>query len=89
MNAKPQPNHRRYLDIIRAMSPAQRLEKSFELTEYSRRLMKDGIRRQNPGATEQQVHQIFVDRLLKCHRQDSQLKREISCKSSHGFGYAG
>jgi hypothetical protein len=71
MNVKPQPNDTRYLAIVRAMTPAQRLEKSFELTEYSRQLMKDGIRRRNPGATEQQVHHIFVDRLLKCHRQTS------------------
>ena len=70
MDIKPRPNHRRHLAILRALTPAQRLEKSFELTEFSRQLMKDGIRNRNPNATPEQLRKIFLDRLEKCHNRN-------------------
>jgi hypothetical protein len=38
---KPRPNHQRYLEILRRMTPERRLLKSFELTEFLRQLLKD------------------------------------------------
>jgi hypothetical protein len=48
MDIKPRPHRRVYLEILRRMTPAQRLEKSFELTEFSRQLLKDGLRNRHP-----------------------------------------
>ena len=31
MDPKPRPNHQRYLEILRALTPQQRLEKAIEL----------------------------------------------------------
>jgi len=70
MDIKPRPNHKKYLEILRAMTPAQRLERAFALTEFSRRLMKDGIRRRNPLASEADLHRIYLARLEKCHNQN-------------------
>ncbi len=70
MDIKPRPNRRRQLEILRAMTPAQRLEKAFELTAFSRQLMKDGIRRRNPAAPEEEIHRLFLDRLEKCHNRN-------------------
>lgn len=67
---KPKPNHGKYLEILRAMTPAQRLEKAFELTAYSRELMKEGLRRQHPELTEREVHELFLERLKRCHNQN-------------------
>jgi hypothetical protein len=70
MDIKPRPKHQRHLEILRAMTPAQRLEKAFELTEFSRQLMKDGIRNRHPQASEAQVHRLYLDRLEKCHNRN-------------------
>jgi hypothetical protein len=70
MDIKLRPNHPRHLAILRAMTPAQRLQKSFELTEYSRQLMLDGIRNRHPGATPVQIHQLFLARLEKCRKRN-------------------
>lgn len=70
MDIKSRPNHRRLLQILRALTPAQRLEKAFELTEFSRQLMKDGIRNQHPNASPEQLHHIYLARLKKCHNRN-------------------
>jgi hypothetical protein len=70
MDIKPRLNRKRQLEILRSMTPAQRLEPAFELTDFSRQLMKDGIRRRHSEATEQEVHQIYLDRLKKCHNRN-------------------
>ena len=64
---KPRPNHKRYVEILRRMTPEERLEKSFELTEYARQLLKDGLRQRHPGLSEPQVHELYVNRLRQCH----------------------
>ena len=38
LKIKPRPNHYRYLEVLRAMTPAQRLEKAFELSADMKRL---------------------------------------------------
>ena len=70
MDIKPKLNRRRQLEILRAMTPAQRLEQALELTDFTRQLMKDGIRRRHPEATEQEVHRLFLDRLKQCHNRN-------------------
>ena len=70
MDIKPRPNHRRYVKILRRMTPAQRLAKAFELTEFSRQLFKDGLRRRHPDLTEAEIHKLYLDRLRRCHNQN-------------------
>ena len=70
MNLKPRPNHRIYLDILRRMTPAQRLQKSFELTELSRQLLKDGLRSRHPEMSDEQLHHLYLQRLHRCHNKN-------------------
>jgi hypothetical protein len=67
---KPRPHHKQYLQILRSMTPAQRLQKSFELTEHARQLLKDGLRRRHPDLAEQELHVLFLERLKRCHNQN-------------------
>ena len=48
MSPKPRPNHARYLQTLRAMTPDQRLAKAFELSAFSKQLFLDGLRRRFP-----------------------------------------
>ena len=70
MNPKPHPNHKRYLQILRSMTPEQRLQKAFELSEFTRQLFIQGLRKRFPNATEEEFKQILLKRIDKCHNRN-------------------
>ena len=51
--------------VVTSMTGPQKVAKAFELTEMTRQIMRQGIRRQHPEARESEVHEIYVDRLLQ------------------------
>jgi hypothetical protein len=67
---KPQPNRQRYLEILRSMTPEQKLLKVFELSEFSKALFIEGLRQRFPNATEDEFRRILFDRLEKCHNKN-------------------
>jgi hypothetical protein len=69
MSPKPRPNHRAYLEILRSMTPGHRLQIAFELSELSRSLFLEGLRKRFPNATKEELHRIFLKRLAKCHNR--------------------
>ena len=70
MDPKPRPNHQAYLQILRSMTPEQKLTKVFELSELANDLFRAGLRIRFPAATPEQLHQIYLDRLAKCHNRN-------------------
>ena len=70
MQEKPRPFHPKYIEILRAMSPEDRLLKAFELSEFSRSLFLHGLRRRFPQASEEERRAIYLDRLEKCHNRN-------------------
>ncbi len=70
MNIKPRPNHHFYIQALRRMSSEARLLKAFELTEFSRQLFRQGLRRRFPELTEDELHRIYVERLTQCHNRN-------------------
>jgi hypothetical protein len=70
MDPKPRPNHRRYIEILRSMTPEQRLLKAFELSDFSKALLIEGLRQRFPDATEEEFRRILFDRLEKCHNRN-------------------
>lgn len=69
-NSKPRPNHRRYIEILRKMTPEQRLMKAFELSELSKTLFIDGLKKRFPDATPAEFARILRERLEKCHNRN-------------------
>ena len=70
MQIKPRPNHKRYLKVLRRMTPEQRLRKAFELTETARYLFRTGLRQRFPDLTPEEFHQLYLERLAKCHNRN-------------------
>ena len=70
MNCKPRPNHKIYLEILRRMTPEQKLLKAFELTEFSRQLFRQGLRNLHPEMHEEELRTLYLARLEKCHNQN-------------------
>ncbi|HVA45859.1 MAG TPA: hypothetical protein VNH11_05670 [Pirellulales bacterium] len=67
---KPRPNHLRYIEVLRQMTPEQRLAKAFELSEMTKQLFRQGLRERFPEMDEAAFHRLFLDRLAKCHNQN-------------------
>jgi hypothetical protein len=67
---KPRPNHHEYVEVLRRMTPAQRLAKAFELSEMTKRVFRQGLRKQFPGPSEEDFHQLYLERLAKCHNRN-------------------
>lgn len=68
---KPKSNHKEYLAVLRRMSPEARLDKAFELSDFTRKLFLHGLRRRFPDLSDVQLAELARDRLAKCHNRTS------------------
>lgn len=62
--------HRVYIGILQRMTPEQRLRKAFELSEFSKRLFKTGLRKRFPGLIDEEFHKLYLSRIDKCHNRN-------------------
>jgi len=67
---KPDIDHKEYLRILRKMTPEQRLLKSLELSELTRDLFKQGLRKRFPNLPEEKIREIYLERMEKCHNRN-------------------
>ncbi|WP_437226363.1 hypothetical protein SH661x_004545 [Planctomicrobium sp. SH661] len=67
---KSRPNHQEYLRVLEAMGPEARAAKSFELSDLTKRVFREGLRDRFPDLPEVEFHQLFLDRLAKCHNRN-------------------
>ena len=67
---KENPNHKKYIQILRQMSPEERLLKAFELSEFTRQLFIHGLRKRFPDLSEEELKKILLERLDKCHNRN-------------------
>jgi len=70
MDPKPRPNRTAYLEVLRRMTPEQRLAKAFELTEFGRAIFKQGLRNRFPELSNEDLHRLYLDRLALCHNKN-------------------
>lgn len=67
---KPTPNRERYLEILRRMTPGERLAKAFELSETGKQLMLAGLRHQFPNASEPEIRRMYLEGIALCHNRN-------------------
>lgn len=70
MDIKERPNHRRYIQVLREMSPEKRLLKAFELSEFVNQLFIYGLHKRFPNLSEEEFKKILLERLNKCHNRN-------------------
>lgn len=68
---KLQPNRRLYIEVLRSMTPDQRLRKAFELTALTRKLARAGVVRQNPSLGSDEIDRLTRDRIMQWHNRTS------------------
>jgi len=64
------PDHAAYIQILRNMTPEQRLEKALELSELTRALFRHGLRKRFPDLSEEEFHKLYLERLDLCHNRN-------------------
>lgn len=67
---KSRPKHQLYLQVLRNMTPGQRLVKAFELSDYANELFRHGLRRRFPDVSEAEFKRILFEQLAKCHNKN-------------------
>ena len=70
MDPKPRPNHREYIKALRRMTPEQRLNAAMELSEMTRELLRQALRRRFPHLSEQALHKLYLKRMEQCHNRN-------------------
>jgi hypothetical protein len=68
---KAQPHREQYLRALAGMSDEQRLQKAFELSDWSRDLFMAGLRERFPELGPDEIQGLYVRRLLRCHNRAS------------------
>jgi len=63
-------SHRVYIEVLRKMTPEQRLQKAFDLGEFSKQLFIHGLRKRFPDASPEEFKEILKERLDKCHNRN-------------------
>ncbi|SFF35772.1 hypothetical protein [Thermoflexibacter ruber] len=67
---KPRPNHHIYLQTLRNMTPAQRLQKAFELSAMSKELFLFGLKKRFPQYTESEIKALYLKRIALCYNRN-------------------
>ncbi|MEX0792235.1 MAG: hypothetical protein WD045_03825 [Pirellulaceae bacterium] len=67
---KPHPHHQRTLQILRQMTPEQKLAQVFKLNERVLNLMRAGLRHRYPDLTEAELHQRYLELRARCHNRN-------------------
>ena len=63
-------SHRVYINILKKMSPQQRLLKSFELTDFGKTLFFEGLKERHACLSDMEIRKIYIERLIKCHNRN-------------------
>ena len=67
---KKDPDHAKYIQILRRMSPEERLLKAFDLSDFGRQLFEHGLRARFPDLPEEEFRKLLLERLDKCHNRN-------------------
>ena len=67
---KPRPNHQRTLQILRGMTPQEKLAQVFKLNERTLELMRIGLRQRHPDLDEAAFEKLYLRLRMRCHNQN-------------------
>ncbi len=70
INSQIDADHAAYIMSLQRLTPEQRLDIAFELTEFSRELFRHGLRDRFPEKTEEEIDRIFLERIDCCHNKN-------------------
>jgi len=67
-NRKPSSHHQRRLQILRGMTPDQKMARVFKLNERVLNQMRAELRHQYPDISVAELHQRYLEKRIRCHQ---------------------
>jgi hypothetical protein len=66
---KTYPNKQRYYQILKAMSPQDKLMKAFELSDLTNSAFRAGLKNRYPNLTDGELHKLYLEKRLECYNR--------------------
>ncbi len=70
MTIKNKYNNKIIIKILREMKPEKKLLKTFELSDFTKKLFIQGLKKRFPDKTEEEFKIILIERMNKCHNRN-------------------
>lgn len=67
---KTHPNHERTLQILRTMTPAEKLAQVFKLNERTLKLFRIGLRQRFPDLDDASFEKLYLQMRARCHNRN-------------------
>jgi hypothetical protein len=81
MNSKQRSTHRHYIEILRKMTPEQRLRRAFKLSDRAKRIFLQELREKHPGVSEEEFTRILREQLMEKTQQKLRIAHSINQRS--------
>jgi len=62
--------HKKYIEILRNMTPQQKIDKIFELNKLADYLFRAGLKERFPNLTEEKFNKLYKLRIEKCYSRN-------------------
>ena len=67
---KTNPNKHRYHQILKAMTPQEKLMRVFELSDLANDACKAGLKDRYPSYTDEELQRLYLEERCKCHNHN-------------------
>lgn len=58
------------LEVLRRLTPTEKLRLCCDLSDFTRKLFRIGLRRRYPAISEEELQQRFLEGLQECHNSN-------------------
>ena len=62
--------HKKYIEILRSMTPQQKIDRVFELNKLGDDLFRAGLKERFPNLTEEKFNKLYKSRIEKCYNRN-------------------
>jgi hypothetical protein len=70
MNLKQEVQEKIYIEALRNIGPEKRLLRAIELSEFTRALFKENLKKTFPELNDNELHELYLKRLALCQNRN-------------------
>jgi hypothetical protein len=63
-------SHAKYIEVLRKMTPEQRVLRTFELSDFVRQIFFEGLKKTFPNLSSEELKKLYLKRLELCHNRN-------------------
>ena len=62
--------HAKYIEVLRKLTPEQRVQRTFELSDFVRQIFFEGLKKTFPNLSPEELKKLYLKRLELCHNRN-------------------